>query len=74
LLGFEEQVYFAPAFFYHPPGTGDVVAAAVRRFKAEGATPEEIMDACSRLRIRCDRYGHVSAERVYATGTLDTVV
>lgn len=65
LLGFEGEVLFGRTFCFHPPGTRDAIAAHARRIRARGGARGDVLDHCASLRIRCERYRHVPAARIY---------
>lgn len=71
LIGFRGQVLFGRTFCYHPTGTRDAITDHARRLRAGGTDRRQIMDFCASLRVRCTRYRHVSAVKVYqsARGT-----
>jgi len=71
LIGFAGQVRFGRTFCYHPSGTRDAIAMHARRMRGAGADRREVIDFCASLRVRCERYRHVAAVKVYqaARGT-----
>lgn len=66
LIGFEGEVLFGRTFCFHPAGTRAPIVAHLQRLRAAGAKRAEMLDLCARLRIRCERYRHVSPTRIYA--------
>lgn len=81
LLGFEDSVFFGRTFCFHPSGTRDAICAHIERVMRQGGHDQggvdkpgrrrDIVDFCASLRIRCERYRHVSPRRIYETGTLE---
>ena len=71
LIGFDHEVFFGRTFLFHPGGTREAILAHARRIAAEGGKREEVIDYCASLRIRCERYRHVSPIRVYEAATAD---
>lgn len=69
LIGFEGRVHFGRTFCFHPEGTREAIIGHVRRMAASGSTRHDIVDFCAGLRIRCERYRHVSPRRIYEIGT-----
>jgi hypothetical protein len=67
LIGFEDRVRFGKTFCFHPAGTRDAIVTHARRMVEQGHGRRDIMDLCARLRVRCERYRHVSPVRVYQT-------
>lgn len=65
LIGFEDRVRFGKTFLFHPAGTRDAIVTHARRMVEQGHGRRDIMDLCARLRVRCERYRHVSPVRVY---------
>ncbi|HTM20896.1 MAG TPA: hypothetical protein VL172_10320 [Kofleriaceae bacterium] len=68
LVGFGGEVLFGRTFIYHPTGTRDAIVGHARRMLGAGASRDEIMDMLAGLRVRCERYRHVSPPRVYEQG------
>jgi len=68
LVGLGGRVLFTRTFVYHPPGTRAPIVDHVRRLRAAGSDRRDIIDYVSRLRVRCERYGHMSPEKMYAAG------
>jgi hypothetical protein len=68
VIGFEDEVYFGRTFLYHPSGTRDAIVAHARRMFAAGKDRRDVIDFCASLRVRCERYKHVQARRVYEQG------
>lgn len=71
VVGLGGEVRFGRTFCYHPAGTRDAIIMHARRIRGEGGDRREVIDFCSSLRVRCERYKHVSAVKVYqaARGT-----
>ncbi len=65
LVGFAGRVLFGRTFCYHPTGTRDAIARHVARIRSGGGDRRQAMDFCAGLRVRCERYRHVQAVRVY---------
>lgn len=65
LVGFEREVVFGRTFLFHPTGTRDAILGHARRISAEGGDRRDVIDYCASLRIRCERYKHVPAIRIY---------
>jgi hypothetical protein len=68
LVGFGGEVLFGRTFIYHPPGTRDAIVGHARRILGAGGTRDQAMDLMAALRVRCERYRHVSPVRVYEQG------
>jgi len=71
LVGFDGSVLFGRTFLFHPSGTRDSIVGHARRIAGEGGDRRDAIDYCASLRIRCERYRHVSATRVYEAATTD---
>lgn len=69
LVGVGGQVVFGRTFCFHPTGTREAISAHARRILNAGGDRREVMDHCASLRVRCERYRHVSAVRVYEAAT-----
>jgi hypothetical protein len=65
LVGLGGQVLFGRTFCFHPSGTRVAIGVHARRILEAGGDRREVMDHCASLRVRCERYRHVSAVRVY---------
>jgi len=65
LVGWEDKVLFGRTFLYHPAGARDAILAHSKRLQAGGATRADVVDHIASLRIRAERYKHVTPERVY---------
>jgi hypothetical protein len=65
LIGFRGQVYFGRTFCYHPAGTLGLLETRVPRLLRAGHSRPEVLDFCARLRVRCERYSHVTPLRIY---------
>ena len=65
LIGFDGDVLFGGTFCFHPAGTRASILAHARRIRANGGERRDVVDYCASLRIRCERYRHVAATRVY---------
>jgi hypothetical protein len=65
VIGFCGSVLFGRTFLFHPTGTRPAITALARRVIARGGDRREIMDTCASLRVRCERYKHVDAVRLY---------
>jgi hypothetical protein len=69
LVGFDGRVRFGRTFLFHPSGTRAVIEEQVAQWRAQGLSPEEILDHCAQLRLKTERYRHVDPVRVYRAGT-----
>jgi hypothetical protein len=69
LIGLAGRVLFGRTFCFHPSGTRNAISGHARRIRAAGGDRREVMDYCASLRVRCERYRHVSAVRVYESAT-----
>jgi hypothetical protein len=69
LLGWGDRVRFGRTFLFHPSGTRAVLADQVEQRRAQGASPEAILDHCAQLRLRTERYRHVDPVRLYRAAT-----
>ena len=67
LIGFAGEVLFGRTFLFHPPGTRLAIGALARRVIGRGGDRRDVMDDCATLRVRCERYKHVDAVRLYET-------
>ncbi len=65
LVGFEGDVRFGRTFLFHPPDTREAVLTQAERIRGLGGSKDDIVDYCASLRIRCERYRHVTPRRVY---------
>ena len=68
LVGFEDEVVFGRTFCFHPTGTRPAMTEHAERIRAAGGSRLDVVDYCASLRIRCERYRHVSPARVYEAG------
>lgn len=66
LLGHAGRVRFGRTFCFHPPEAGDALARIAAARHAAGDPRADIVDGAATLRIRCERYRHVPAARIYA--------
>lgn len=71
LIGFDGAVLFGRTFLFHPSGTREAIISHARRISNDGGDRRDIIDYCASLRIRCERYRHVSAARIYEAATSD---
>ncbi len=69
LVGYGGEVLFGRTFIYHPTGTREAILGHAHRILGGGGKPDEVMDMLAGLRVRCERYRHVSALRVYEQAT-----
>jgi hypothetical protein len=65
LVGFRDAVWFGRTFCYHPAGTRAAIESHARRIRASGGERREVIDFVASLRIKCERYRHVSPVKVY---------
>lgn len=65
LIGYGGDVLFGRTFCFHPSDAGTAIAKHVTALRAEGTDRRDIIDLIASLRIRCERYRHVPAQRVY---------
>ena len=65
LVGFEGDVRFGRTFLFHPPDTREAIIAHADKMRAQGLSRFDVIEFCASLRIRCERYRHVSPRRVY---------
>ena len=71
LIGFDGSVLFGRTFCFHPSGTREAIMSHARRILGAGGDRRDVIDYCASLRIRCERYRHVSQKRVYEAATTD---
>ncbi len=71
LIGFDGAVLFGRTFLFHPSGTREAIISHARRIANDGGERRDVIDYCASLRIRCERYRHVSAARIYEAATSD---
>jgi len=60
-----DDLYFTPAFLFHPPDAGAAIEEHIRAIVSAGGTRADAVDACAALRVRCERSGRVAPARVY---------
>jgi len=65
LIGYGGDVLFGRTFCFHPTDTRAAIVKHVEALRAEGTDRRDIIDVLASLRIRCERYRHVPAHRVY---------
>jgi len=65
LIGYNGEVLFGRTFCFHPEGTRDPIVKHIGTLRGKGEDRRDIMDFCANLRIRCERYRHVPAPKVY---------
>lgn len=68
LVGLAGEVLFARTFVFHPAGTELAIEQHIDRMVAERVDRRDIVDYLASLRVKCERYKHLPAERVYARG------
>jgi hypothetical protein len=69
LVGFDGRVRFGRTFLFHPSGTRAAIEEQIAQRRAQGLSPEEILDHCALLRLRTERYRHVDPVRVYSAAS-----
>ena len=62
------DVLFGRTFCFHPRETRAANLSHAERIRGSGGTRLDVVDYCANLRIRCERYRHVSPVRVYEAG------
>jgi hypothetical protein len=60
-------VRFGRTFTFHPTGTRDAILERIGEQRTAGKTRDQILDHFARLRIRCERYAHLTPARIYAS-------
>ncbi len=71
LIGFAGEIRFGRTFCFHPAGTREAIHGHARRILGRGGDRRDVIDYCASLRIRCERYRHVSPIRIYEAATID---
>ena len=66
------RLVFARTFCFHPQGALAGVRHQVELAKAAGDSRDALLFRLLRLRLRCERYRHVSAARIYQAGERET--
>jgi len=67
LVGFDGAVRFGRTFYFHPTGTRDAIVRRIDARRAAGDSRDDILDHFARLRLRCERYSHMTPARIYAS-------
>lgn len=67
VVAFGGDVHFGRSMCFHPQGTRDAIVAHARRMIGGRDTRQDVMDFCGKLRLRSERYGHMSAIKAYET-------
>ncbi len=65
VIGFEEEVLFARTFCFHPVDARKAIIARIKDLRDANVGRYEILDTMASLRVRCERYRHVSPTRIY---------
>jgi hypothetical protein len=65
LVGVRRAVSFARTFWFHPAGTRDSIVVHSERLRREGKDRREIIDYMANLRVRCERYKHLTPQKLY---------
>lgn len=73
VIGSAGQVLFGRTFLYHPAGTRDAILSHNRRIRDNGGSRADVMSHIANLRIRVERYAHVSPRQIYESTTEEFV-
>jgi hypothetical protein len=65
VVGFDGDVVFGRTFVFHPRGARDAILAHARRIIGGGMDRRAAIDHVAALRVKVERYRHMSAARVY---------
>ena len=69
LIGWRGAVRFGRTFDYYPAGAREAILGHCRRLRAAGQSRDEAIAYIASLRVRAERYRHVTPERVYEAAT-----
>jgi hypothetical protein len=69
LIGWRGAVRFGRTFDFHPAGAREAILGHCHRLRGGGSTRADVIDYVASLRVRVERYRHVSPERVYEAAT-----
>jgi hypothetical protein len=62
----ENKLMFSPCFCFHPRVAKKTIIKLVKAHKKAGADPVQLIFKLSYLRLKVDRYKHVTPEKLYA--------
>lgn len=62
----ENKLMFSPSFCFHPRDAKKPILKLVKAHKKAGADPVDLIFKLSYLRLKVDRYKHVTPEKLYA--------
>ena len=66
LVGYCDHVYFGRTFCFHPRVANRQLSALVTEQDRQKRARVDIVDHVAAMRVRCERYRHVSPQRIYA--------
>jgi hypothetical protein len=69
VIGFDGDVHFGRTFVFHPRGARETILAHARRIVGTGGDRRAVLDHCAALRVKVERYRHMSPARVYELPT-----
>jgi hypothetical protein len=64
----DDRLMFSPSFCFHPREARKQILKLVKAFKKAATSPEDFIFRMAYLRLKADRYKHVSADKIYADG------
>lgn len=67
LVGDGDAVRFGRTFTFHPSGTRDAIMRRIGELRAAAKSRDDVLDHFARLRMRCERYAHMTPARIYAS-------
>ena len=62
----DNKMMFSPAFCFHPRDAKKAIFKLVKAHKKAGFDPEDLIFKLAYLRLKVDRYKHVTAEKLYS--------
>jgi hypothetical protein len=65
VVGFDGEVVFGRTFVFHPRGAKEAILAHARRIVGGGDDRRAAIDHVAALRVKVERYRHMSAAKVY---------
>jgi hypothetical protein len=69
LIGWRDAVWFGRTFVFHPSAARGAILDHARAMTERGRSRREVIDHIASLRVRINRYRHVSPARVYEVGS-----
>jgi hypothetical protein len=65
ILTADDKLMFSPAFCFHPREAKRQIMKLVNQHKKRGLPAQELVFRLAYLRLKVDRYKHVTADKIY---------